>query len=95
METKLPYTKNTTKIKAQRSLVAGLVIGSLAISSLIFLGMKIEQSRYEQPLPANQACLDAIDASSKVLAGEKIDVAPLVQRCRENVSKYEIVEAQK
>lgn len=92
MELKPPSKKNNT-IKARRSLITGITLGIITISSLVFLGMKIEQSRYEKPLPANEACLQAVEGASKLLAGEQVDVHALVAKCRENVSKYEVVVA--
>lgn len=90
METKqLPLRKNTTK-KARRSLVAGISVSALLIFSLVFLGMKIEQSRYEKPLPANQSCLQALDLAGKALQGEAVDLASAVQGCKDNQTKYEV-----
>lgn len=88
MKTDIP-TKNT--IKAKRSLIAGIGIAALAIFSLVGLGMKLQQARYETPLPANQACLTALDLASKALVGEQVDLVSAVKTCRENATKYEVV----
>ena len=89
METERPYKKKKKK-KAQRSLAAGVGLAALAIFSLVFLGMKIEQRNYQEPLPANQSCLQALDLSSKALQGEAVDLAAAVKACRDNVTKYEV-----
>lgn len=90
----LPQKKSTQTIKSRRSLVTGVAVATFTIGSLLFAGMQIERSRYEKPLPANQACLAALDGISKALQGEAVDTASLIKACRDNATKYEVVVAQ-
>lgn len=94
MKEELPYKKDTTKKdpvrKARRSLIAGVAVAAFTIFSLVFLGMKIEQSRQETPLPANQYCLQALDLASKALQGEPVGLSDAIKKCRDNQSEYQV-----
>lgn len=86
MRTKLPKVKS---IKNKHGLTVAVTV--IAVGSLIWLGVQLERSTYQPPLPANQSCLTAIENTSKLLAGENVDVLKHVQACRETSDKYEVV----
>ncbi len=86
METQLPIEKNNTR----KSAMAGMIFGAFAILALVFLGMMIERSSYQEPLPANQKCLEAIDLASRAFAGEQVDLHSAIQACKANQDSVEV-----
>lgn len=70
--------------KKLNNLYGVVAVVMLTVLGLIFIGMKIEQSRQQTPLPANQACLQALDMASKAFAGEPVDLAGAIQACKAN-----------
>lgn len=86
MRTKLPQVKS---IKNKHALTMAVTI--LTVGSLIWFGVQLERSRYQPPLPANEACLTAIDHSARLLQGENVDVLTHVEQCRQTSDKYEVV----
>jgi len=86
MKPRLPVL-NSTKNK----LLSTVAVTVLAVGSLVYVGVQLERSRYEQPLPANQHCLLAIENSAKLLAGENVDVLAHVEKCRQTSDRVEVL----
>jgi len=86
MKPRLPVL-NSTKNK----LLSTVAVTVLAVGSLVYVGIQIERSTYQKPLPANEHCLLAIDNTSKLLAGENIEVLKHVEQCRQTSDRVEVV----
>lgn len=100
MKTLKKPNKQTTKL-----VTAGLS-ALLVAGSLIFLGVNLERSRYDKPLPANQYCKQAMTAQSQQLKsvldlqfGVTVpegtptleQVKDLQVKCDENIDVYQVV----
>lgn len=59
-------------------LVGGIIIGVAFFSASVFLGVQIERSHYETPLPANQACLKYADDVTNALIGSQSEIVSAV-----------------
>ena len=84
-------TPSINSIKAKRALLTGVITALFAVVGLVGLGMKLEAARQPERLPANKACLQALDDASKALKGEPVDLAKSVKDCRVNVDNYQVV----
>lgn len=86
-------------------LVGGIIIGVAFFSASVFLGVQIERSHYETPLPANILCLNVAKETPKFYKA-KIDevfgiptpkdsptrdqLKKLIKDCEDNVQNYSI-----
>ena len=53
--------------KTTNKIGSGILVAFLLAGSLIYLGISIERSRYDKPLPANQYCQKAMEAHTQQL----------------------------